>query len=138
MPIPGGGGPSSHTSSPTKCAQYLNFSFFSGVCGCKEGFEQTGGNLTCLMIQRSLCDPNPCKGGGTCEEHDGTYSCYCPPGLAGSNCEHDVTKTALNIASFTGHSLLGIVTPDDMINRFQIEFSFYYILSFFDWDLLCV
>ena len=42
----------------------------------------------------------------------------------GSNCEHDVTKTALNIASFTGHSLLGILTQDDMVNRFEIELSF--------------
>ena len=58
-------------------------SCINGLCACQEGFELIGGNLTCTPIQRSLCDPNPCKGGGTCEEHDGTYSCYCPPGLAG-------------------------------------------------------
>ena len=63
-------------------------------------------------------------GGGTCEEHDGTFSCYCPPGLAGSYCEHDVSQFALKIASFTGHSWVQIVNPDDMINRFELELSF--------------
>ena len=63
-------------------------------------------------------------GGGTCEEHDGTFSCYCPPGLAGSYCEHDVSQFALKIASFTGHSWMQIVNPDDMINRFELELSF--------------
>ena len=43
-------------------------------------------------------------GGGTCEEHDGTFTCYCPPGLAGAYCEHDVSKTSMDIASFTGNS----------------------------------
>ena len=33
-----------------------------------------------------------CLGGGTCEEHDGTFTCYCPPGLAGDRCQHDLSK----------------------------------------------
>ena len=71
-----------------------------------------------------MCDPNPCKGGGTCEEHDGTFTCYCPPGLAGSYCQHDVSKTSIKVASFTGQSLIGVVTPEDHVNRFDIELGF--------------
>ena len=71
-----------------------------------------------------MCDPNPCKGGGTCEEHDGTFTCYCPPGLAGSYCQHDVSKTSIKVASFTGRSLIGVVTPEDHVNRFDIELGF--------------
>ena len=41
-------------------------------------------------------------GGGTCEEHDGTFTCYCPVGLAGVHCQHDLSKTSMDIASFTG------------------------------------
>ena len=61
--------------------------------------------------------------------------------------EHDVTQTAMNIASFTGHSLLGILTPDDMINRFEIELSFrsfaengliFYAQGFKDSDYLSI
>ena len=64
-------------------------------------------------------------GGGTCEEHDGTFTCYCPPGLAGAYCQHDVSKTSMNIASFTGHSFIGLITPEDrLLNRFDIKISF--------------
>ena len=42
------------------------------------------------------------KGGGTCEEHDGTFSCYCPAGLAGTKCQPDVSQTSMNSARFTG------------------------------------
>lgn len=97
---------------------------FEGVCTCQPGFKPTASNLTCLEHRRRLCDPNPCKDGGTCEEHDGTFTCYCPPGLAGTFCQHDVTKTTVNVASFTGESNIGLVTPDDVVNRFDIDFKF--------------
>jgi len=60
---------------------------------------------------QSLCHPNPCHGGGTCEEHDGVFTCYCPEGFTGSQCQHDVTKTNISVASFVGDSLVGVITP---------------------------
>ena len=38
--------------------------------GCTEDIQgmDTGG---------SPCSTSPCGGGGTCEEHDGTFTCYC-------------------------------------------------------------
>ena len=34
------------------------------------------------------CLSGPCQGGGTCEGHDGTFTCYCPPGTGGRTCQH--------------------------------------------------
>jgi hypothetical protein len=68
-------------------------------------------NATFSVEAHSLCHPNPCQGGGTCEEHDGTFTCYCPEGLTGSRCQHDVTKTNISVASFVGDSLIGVITP---------------------------
>ena len=100
-------------------------SCLDGTCSCLPGHLPTSSNLTCLVNEQlSLCDPNPCQGGGTCEEHDGTFSCYCPPGLAGSNCQHDVSQASLNVVSFTGHSWIGLDIPNDVVNRFDLELSF--------------
>ena len=96
-----------------------------GYCACESGYKATSSNLTCLADEESLCDPNPCQGGGTCEEHDGTFSCYCPPGLAGSHCQHDVSQASINIASFTGQSWVGLaIAKDALVNRFDLDFSF--------------
>ena len=41
-----------------------------------------------------LCGhPSPCHNGGSCETHDGVFTCYCPPGFAGKLCQHDLTKS---------------------------------------------
>ncbi|KAG9483442.1 hypothetical protein GDO78_009389 [Eleutherodactylus coqui] len=37
--------------------------------------------------KQSLCDPNPCKNGGTCTLGWGTYSCDCPLGFGGKDCK---------------------------------------------------
>ncbi|XP_063292891.1 basement membrane-specific heparan sulfate proteoglycan core protein isoform X6 [Pelobates fuscus] len=34
------------------------------------------------------CRDHPCKNRGTCHDTDTSYVCVCPPGFAGSNCEH--------------------------------------------------
>ncbi len=66
-----------------------------------------------------------CLGGGTCEEHDGTFTCYCPPGLAGDRCQHDLSQhDQIAVASFLGGgevhskaspSYVVIKTPSDII-----------------------
>ena len=76
-----------------------------------------------------------CLSGGTCEEHDGTFTCYCPPGLAGDRCQHDLRPSAIGgdnndsvnqiaVASFLGGgednlknspSYVVIKTPTDIV-----------------------
>ena len=40
------------------------------------------------------CLSSPCQGGGQCESHDGTFSCYCPPGTWGPVCEGKIESGA--------------------------------------------
>ncbi len=76
----------------------------------------------------SLCHPNPCKNGGTCDTHDGIFTCYCARGFAGSLCQHDVSSSngSIGVASFTGgaDSLMAVLTPDDAVNRIEVELEF--------------
>ena len=42
---------------------FMDFtSCIGGVCNCQDGFEFDRNNMSCGAIQKSFCDPNPCKG----------------------------------------------------------------------------
>ena len=52
------------------------------------------------------CLSDPCQAGGTCEGHDGTFTCYCPPGTGGRTCQH---RTGAG-ARLRGHSRIVLDT----------------------------
>lgn len=43
-------------------------------------------------IDINECDSNPCKQGGTCIDGNATFTCKCPPGLAGATCEENIDE----------------------------------------------
>ncbi|CAJ1067848.1 hyaluronan-binding protein 2-like [Xyrichtys novacula] len=49
-------------------------------CKCKAPFQPPD----CRTY--SLCDPNPCKNGGTCVIDENDFTCQCPPGYSGLFC----------------------------------------------------
>ena len=57
-------------------------------------------------VRVSPCTNSPCVGGGTCEPHDGTFTCYCPPWREGDLCERQ-----LSIAKFTSESSISLESP---------------------------
>ncbi len=47
------------------------------------------------------CSLDPCLNGGTCEEHDGTFTCYCHPDWTGDVCEREsLDEGDVAVASF--------------------------------------
>lgn len=43
--------------------------------------------LNNVYLVITMCNPNPCKNDGICQDHDGDYICTCPPCSSGKNCE---------------------------------------------------
>uniref|UniRef100_A0A672LRZ6 Agrin n=1 Tax=Sinocyclocheilus grahami TaxID=75366 RepID=A0A672LRZ6_SINGR len=61
-----------------------------------------------LMVHaNSLCDSQPCRHGGTCEEEDNDFTCICPAGRGGAVCEKVIKYF---IPSFGGKSYLAFRT----------------------------
>lgn len=48
------------------------------------------------------CLSNPCQNGGSCDDRNNGYVCYCPLGYAGLHCEMDVAvcDTGKNIIKY--------------------------------------
>uniref|UniRef100_A0A673M1Y2 Agrin n=1 Tax=Sinocyclocheilus rhinocerous TaxID=307959 RepID=A0A673M1Y2_9TELE len=61
-----------------------------------------------LMVHANrLCDSQPCRHGGTCEEEDNDFTCICPAGRGGAVCEKVIKYF---IPSFGGKSYLAFRT----------------------------
>ena len=71
----------------------------------------------------SLCSFAPCEEGGTCEEHDGTFTCHCVRGRSGKYCEEaaDARNTE---AGFTGSSFIMMAPLVNSVTHTSMEFSF--------------
>ncbi|XP_016844332.1 protocadherin-like wing polarity protein stan isoform X2 [Nasonia vitripennis] len=63
------------------------------TCQCAKGF--TGSREAYLCdTEVNLCYSNPCKNGGTCRRREGGYSCECPVGYMGNDCEVSLKQNA--------------------------------------------
>ena len=40
-----------------------------------------------FIVDGNECSPNPCRNGGTCQDGCSRYSCSCPAGFSGHNCQ---------------------------------------------------
>ncbi|XP_041474351.1 uncharacterized protein LOC121423126 [Lytechinus variegatus] len=47
-------------------------------------------SLPCMDTDE--CNPNPCRNGGICTDLINAYSCNCPAGYSGTNCEEDIDE----------------------------------------------
>nr|XP_055073359.1 cadherin EGF LAG seven-pass G-type receptor 2 [Misgurnus anguillicaudatus] len=66
------------------------------------GFIANNGTLPGCSAKRQICSNNPCLNGGSCVDEWGSFSCHCPLGFGGRNCE----KVMPNPLRFQGNSLL--------------------------------
>lgn len=51
-------------------------------------FVADNGTIIGCPERRSLCVDTPCKNGGSCTDHWGTYKCDCPKLWGGKDCSH--------------------------------------------------
>ena len=57
-----------------------------------------------LLSDILFCYYDPCKNGGTCEEHGVGYKCRCTPGFEGQTCEgEDISSIYSFVKVFTFH-----------------------------------
>ncbi len=58
----------------------------NGQCVCDPGY--TGNGLTCSATGAGACAAAPCENGGVCTDGaDTSYTCACPTGYGGTNCQ---------------------------------------------------
>ena len=74
------------------------------VCVCVCGFDNTHcklqfcyafiGIIICVPFSHYLdeCASSPCQNGGNCQDSINMYSCICPDGFTGVNCETNIGK----------------------------------------------
>ena len=71
----------------------------------------------------ALCSFFPCEEGGTCDEHDGTFTCHCTRGRSGKYCEIETDTRDLE-AGFTGQSFIRLSPIIKSVTRTSVELSF--------------
>ena len=72
------------------------------------------------------CSGSPCEGGGTCESHDGTFTCYCTKQRSGQYCETELgTGDSGQVLGFTGRSRLSLLRADQKSHspRYSVSFK---------------
>ena len=68
--------------------------------------------------------PNPCNGGGSCEEHDNTFTCFCPADRTGDRCERRLSENDLRVPMFSGNSFVELMPMENAEHKVSIEIDF--------------
>ncbi|XP_059172114.1 uncharacterized protein LOC131953095 [Physella acuta] len=58
------------------------------ACICQDGFVKDN-NGSCV-IKEDACNPSQCQHGGNCTKVGDSYTCTCPQGYEGANCQHNI------------------------------------------------
>jgi len=74
-----------------------------------------------------LCLRSPCEGGGTCESHDGTFTCYCTKERTGKYCERLLEAAVTeSVAGFSGQSRVTLINSNykQLTPKYSVSFKF--------------
>jgi len=70
------------------------------------------------------CQQNPCQGGGLCEEHDNTYTCFCTADRTGERCEKKLSEEDLKIVHFDGQAFVELIPMKNVDHKVSIDLEF--------------
>lgn len=81
------------------------------------------------MLPSGATDPclsRPCLGGGTCEAHDGTFTCFCTTDRTGERCERalSLSRGDVKVAGFDGASFVELRAVESAEHKFSLEMEF--------------
>ena len=99
--------------SSSYCSMWKFLNLFTAVCL----YVYFSGHV-------SPCQPNPCNGGGSCEEHDNTFTCYCPTDRTGERCERRLSENDLRIPNFNGNSFVELLPMENPSHKVSVEIEF--------------
>ena len=77
-------GPSTNRFRVRTCAEWMED---AGGRACGEASFDWGSNNAALLARVDECLSEPCLNGGVCTDQAGGYSCACPEGFTGDNCD---------------------------------------------------
>ena len=71
------------------------------------------------------CSSNPCYGDSTCEEHDGTFTCFCTSDRTGDRCERALTSSDISVPQFADSTASVELTElENVEHKFSLEVEF--------------
>ena len=59
-----------------------------------------------------------------CEEHDGTFTCFCTSDRTGDKCEKRLSKNDIKVIQFDGKSFVELIPMANVDHKVSIEVEF--------------
>ena len=91
----------SHSTGDLISGQGINPSCVAGYSDSPHLRCSEAGAYQITGCERATCTPTPCQNGGTCALNDNgsSYTCHCPTGYRGINCETEEDQTTYTCSS---------------------------------------
>ena len=96
---------------------------YPGHCHCR-GMPGCRDTRAVSTMASAPCSFSPCQAGGSCEEHDGTFTCHCVQGRSGKHCQEEVGDTAFTEAGFLGQSYAALRPVTNFVTRTSLQLAF--------------
>lgn len=123
------------------CSVAYSICSSSRRCTCNHGSVTTDRGRACRPVKPTSGDPSldqegpygelsnpcstsPCAGGGTCEAHDNTFTCFCTKDRTGERCERRLSDEDHKIPAFDGKAFVELIPMENVDHKVSMELEF--------------